>query len=391
MVQDTVPPWISLLVVVTIFMLSPITTRIAFVRDASVHLMKRLMGKTAPRLKNTVNILWISQDQRGLTRNTQMSMDALTSALIPINLDTPAITHRLNRPVTLHHVNVDQIPQQISESGKPFHIGFLLWELEELPKSHVKAGKLLNDVWVPSNYVQRIYQSTYRCNVVNMGKGIDLPDVRAMHLNGYGITPDHHVVLMCFDARSSVERKNPLGAVLAFLAAFPTDKTARFILKTTSVEPSHWGDPNKQMDAIRGLASKNRRIIIDDRMLPFVELLSLIKRADCVVSSHRVEGFGYIPAYALWFARPVIATDFSGTVDFCTAQTSHPVPYRLIPTRTGETICSIENAYWADVDIEVLVNTLQHVRANPQLAQIKALSGQRLIRTRYSIAAQAKR
>lgn len=212
-----------------------------------------------------------------------------------------------------------------------------------------------------------------------------------MRMDCYGISTSHCVVLMCFDARSSVERKNPMAAVLAFISAFPKDHTARFILKTTPVEPSHWGDPNKQMDAIRRLAIKDARIIIDERMLPFTELLSLIKRADCMVSPHRAEGFGCIPAYAHWYARPVIATDYSGTTDVCSAQTSHPVAYKLIQTRHNETITPLTNAYWADIDVEALANTLHYVRTNPRMARAKALNGQQLIRTQYSVAAQAKR
>ena len=126
-------------------------------------------------------------------------------------------------------------------------------------------------------------------------------------------------------------------------------------------------------------------------MLPFNGLLALIKRADCVVSSHRAEGFGYIPAYALGYARPVIVTDYSGTQEICNADTAYPVPYKLVNARVGETITPLKNAQWAEIDVEALANAMHEVRGNPLKAQIKALHGQKLLRTKFTLQMQAKR
>jgi glycosyltransferase involved in cell wall biosynthesis len=196
---------------------------------------------------------------------------------------------------------------------------------------------------------------------------------------------------MCFDAHSSVERKNPLAAVRAFLAAFPNVPNAHLIIKTTPVDPLHWGDPNQQMHQIRTIARRDPRVIVDARMLPFNDLLALIKRADCIVSPHRAEGFGYIPAYALWYARPVIVTDYSGTQEICTHNTAHPVSYKLVSTNIGETIIPLKNAKWAEIDVDALANTMRKVRDDPLKAQIKALRGQKLLRTKFTPQMQAKR
>jgi len=227
--------------------------------------------------------------------------------------------------------------------------------------------------------------------VVNIGKGFSLPKLQASNMARYGITAGHYVVLMCFDSHSSVERKNPLAAVRAFLAAFPNMATARLIIKTTPIDPLHWGDPNGQMRQIRAIARRDPRVIVDERMLPFNDLLALIKRADCVVSPHRAEGFGYIPAYALWYARPVIVTDYSGTQEICSHDTAYPVPYKLVRTGIAETITPLKNAQWAEISVEALANTMREVRGNPLETQIKALRGQKLLHTRFTPQMQAKR
>ena len=387
----------TLLLAAIICLLAPRTSRILWATDATQGLVKTLTGKLAPFApikpapENIVHIRGITDSQSGLARNTLMSADAFALADIPTSMSDNLATRRLNRPLTLHHVNANHIPHQMRKPDKSLHIGFLLWELETLPRSHLQAGKMLGEVWVPSRYVQKIYDKVYDCPVVNVGKGFFLPELQASNMAEYGINAGHHVILMCFDAHSSVERKNPLAAVLAFLTAFPNMANARLIIKTTPVDPQHWGDPNGQMRQIRAIARRDPRVIVDERMLPFNDLLALIKRADCVVSPHRAEGFGYIPAYALWYARPVIVTDYSGTQEICDKDTAYPVPYKLVNTRIGETIAPLKNAQWAEINAEALVNAMREVQENPLKAQIKALRGQRLLHTKFTPQMQAKR
>ena len=331
-----------------------------------------------------------------------MSVEALTLANIPNFIDDRPFNRAweqvrvkhsrpLNQSVTLHHINADRIPMQILATGPSLHIGFLLWELEQIPQSHLLAGKMLDEVWVPSSYVQKIYANIFDCKVINIAKGFSLPEVNASNMSEYGISDNDYVYLMCFDAHSSVERKNPLAAVLAFIAAFPNNQNVRLLIKTTLVSPAHWGDPNGQMQQIRNIARHDSRIILDERMLPFDKLLALLKRSDCVVSPHRAEGFGYIPAYALWFGRPVIVTDYSGTRDICNTETAFPVPYKIIKAENREIITPTENAHWADIDVEALSQTLREVHDDPVKAQVKALRGQKMLRSKYSLEMQAKR
>lgn len=366
-----------------------------------------IFSTTAKKYNHTtdpisVHILGINGDQSGLARNTQMSAEAFTAANIPNFIDDRPFNRAweqfctknarpLNQPVTIHHVNADQIPMQILAASKSIHIGFLLWELEQVPQSHMLAGEMLDEVWVPSSYVQDIYSNIYDCKVVNIGKGFSLPEVDAANMSEYGISEGQYVYLMCFDAHSSVERKNPLAAVLAFVSAFPNNPNVKLLIKTTPVSPAHWGDPNGQMKQIRQIARRDPRVIVDERMLPFTKLLSLIKRADCIVSPHRAEGFGYIPAYAMWFGRPVIVTDYFGTQEICSAKTAFPVPYKLIKARNCEIIKPVENAHWADIEIETLSQTFREVRNDPIKARKRALHGQNLLQTKFSTKMQSKR
>ena len=56
----------------------------------------------------------------------------------------------------------------------------------------------------------------------------------------------------------------------------------------------------------------------------------MIASCDCYVSLHRSEGFGLTMAEAMYFGRPVIATGYSGNLDFMTEENSYLVPHTLV-------------------------------------------------------------
>ena len=317
-----------------------------------------------------------SANGTGLGQNQRMSEQAL-HGLSP------------KRSFCLHHVNADAIPSLMLQHHTPktFHIGFLLWELETLPQAHALAGKVLDEVWAPSRYVQKIYQQAYSCPVTWVGKGFDLPPAAPFDLSRLGVQKGQPFFLLSFDLHSSVARKNPLAAVLAFQMAFEGNPDARLVIKTSKPLKKHWGDPERQMSIIEKLIARDKRIILFQEHLRFAEYLGLIKSATALVSPHRAEGFGYVPAYAMALGTPVIATDYAGAQDFCTAETALPIPWRKRNVRAQEAIYPLENAYWAEINHEALADAMQDVLSNPEEVSRKSAAGQALMQREYSLAA----
>lgn len=320
------------------------------------------------------------QDGTGIGQNAQMSRAALKGIAV-------------NRPVALHHVNADALPVQILRhgTGAHFNIGFMLWEAEQVPFNHYLAAECLNALWAPSRFVADIYARAFQREVATVGKAITLPRVTALPRARFGLADHHHLVLTAFDAHSSVVRKNPLAALRGFQAAFDGDADARLIIKSTPLPAHHWGDPEGQMAAIQNAAAADPRIIINTEYLPFDALLGLIASADVLLSTHRAEGFGYLPAYALALGRAVIATDYSGTRDFITPQTGFPVAWRARDIRPGDTIYPLQAAQWAEIDGDALAATLAAHRADPAIGHKRAAEGQKLMQSYYSPEALAQR
>jgi len=347
---------------------------------ASYPMLAELSELTPPAPPATWQVTGESKPDTGLGQNRQMSESAL-------------LGFTAKRRFYLHHVNADSIPAKMMRHHTPgaFHIGYLLWEMEKTPAAHRLAGEVLDEIWAPTRYVQRIYQHAYARPVTHIGKGFDLPLPVPFSLGRFGISAGQPVFLLSFDLHSSVARKNPLAAVLAFQMAFEGNKEARLIIKTSKPLKNHWGDPERQMSIIRKLMAKDKRIILFQEHLPFARYLGLISAVTALVSPHRAEGFGYLPAYAMKLGTPVIATDYAGTQDFCTAKTALPVPWRPRLVRPGEPIYPLDNAHWAEIDHEALARAMQDILANPEAAKTRALAGKALMESDYTLAAQRTR
>ena len=89
---------------------------------------------------------------------------------------------------------------------------------------------------------------------------------------------------------------------------------------------------------------------------------------DCYVSLHRAEGFGLTMAEAMAIGKPVIATGYSGNVDFMNAENSYLVDYEI--GRVGPE-CEIypPEGEWAEPSVEHAAELMRHVYENPQEAR----------------------
>ncbi len=353
---------------------------------------------TPPR----VAIAGIVKGESGLARNAIMNARAFQHLGVPSELRDITSLHQitrtfatgseahLRRSVNLYNINADRIPRiaisaHLRQNPPPFRVGYCLWESDKFPDFHRFADEYLDEIWVPSEFVRDVFRSQFETPAINVGKALYLPPKPNVERT------DLFMFMSIFDRQSGVERKNPLAVAKAFQRAFPDDPGVRLVIKGTPAGKAPWEDPNRQLDQIQKMTISDPRIALDLTLRPFPEFLRLLARADCIVSAHRAEGFGYIPAFALKYAIPVIATDYSGTKDFCTPSTSFPVAYQMTQIPDGHTIANIPNATWAEVDQDDLVHQMIVVRQTPDDAQARALAGQKLVGERYGEAAYAAR
>jgi glycosyltransferase involved in cell wall biosynthesis len=274
-------------------------------------------------------------------------------------------------------------------------IGQFYWEVSDICAVHEPTLSFMDEIWVASEFLESVYRRRVDIPVVNMGAVVSPnPSQRAHTRADFALPEGDYLFLVNFDGSSIVERKNPLAAVAAFQEAFPQGhEKAGLVIKTrnlaqprSDVDRKHWERTAKHID-------KDRRIKLIDATLPEEEMTGLYRVTDCYVSLHRSEGFGYGPAEALYWGKPVIVTAFSGVCDFCTESTAKLVDYELVAVKPGEYpyLDSDRSYFWADPNIGTASRHMRALYEDPQPALNLAKQGQGLIRDRYSARALAQR
>ena len=273
-------------------------------------------------------------------------------------------TEVLNRETvysaSIYHVNADQMPAvhaQIPDvfGSSSYNIGCWHWELPELPDEWVASAEPLDEIWASSSFIQSAVSRKVTIPVVHMPHGIEVTNIEACTPEELGVPPARFTFLCMFDVDSVVERKNPFGAVDAFRRAFPHGSEVALLIKAGrgASHPEEYAQLEQRLQGIPN-------VYLTDRMLSRGRVNGLLAACDGFVSLHRSEGFGLILAEAMYLGKPVVATGWSGNMDFMNGANSCPVGYELITLdRTSGYYHAGQQ--WADPDIDHAAHLMRRV------------------------------
>ncbi len=263
-------------------------------------------------------------------------------------------------------------------------IGFFFTELQALPAAHVAACAAMDEIWTSSEFNRAVYAAHCATPVCNIGTAISWPsDVPDAYTGFMPERAERFVFLLSFDPASWLRRKNPSAAVAAFAAAFPDRaEPVALVIKVPTSPRTLDGDPYDEWSAIEQAAARDRRIVIREAYSGFAEYLGHVAHADCVVSPHRSEGFGYLCAQAHHFAVPLIATGYSGNLDFCNPDNAWLIEHDMRAVGEGEFLPG-SRGDWADVRVAHLAALMRAVYRDPAAARARARRGQALLREKY--------
>ncbi|MGO8881873.1 MAG: glycosyltransferase [Desulfomonilaceae bacterium] len=341
-----------------------------------------------PRAKNGhqdhgLNIVGYLTAELGLGEAARSTIRAATAAGISISAInfTDGCNSRMSESVgadidkspkhfvNLVHVNADQTSTLIQRMGPHFfsrryNIGYWMWETTEFPSEYLKSFEYYDEIWTASEFCREVLARKSLKPVVkiphSMSMNLSKPDSRLK----LDLPEGAFLFFTMADFFSFPERKNPLGAIDAFIRAFGTDsQDARLIVKISN--SSHRPEVIKTIkDSIQGAKS----ISLIEGYMDRRSLNSLMANVDCYVSLHRSEGFGLPIAEAMSFGKPVIATGWSGNMEFMDDSNSFPVNYELaeIPVKNGP----YKNAgCWAEPDCDHAAELMSYVVANQRHAR----------------------
>ena len=226
---------------------------------------------------------------------------------------------------------------------KKYNIGFWFWELDQLPYRWFLSRHLVDEIWVQSDFVFNAFKSISD-NVIKIPFYVDVELNSSLTREKLNLPNGVFIFIFTFDFLSFYERKNPEAVVRAFVSAFGDREDVLLLIKTVNgnAKPEY---KVKLSRITEGLFNVEFR----DEFLSYEEHVGLIALSDCYVSLHRSEGLGLGMAEAMYLGKPVIATNYSGNLEFMNERNACLVKFDMVPV-SDESYIYGSGQKWADPD-----------------------------------------
>ena len=373
------------------------------------QLIKRMIANffyaCAPRAKSRVknfqkgiNLIGYIQAEMGLGEVLRNLMGAIATSQIPFLIRKTVfplknrqdnsidfnLEDRCKYQINVIGINPDLLYRlplwlKYEEWGKRYNVGYWFWELENFPKEWSYACSIIDEVWASSDFVANSVRQIHP-NVFKVPFSIEFPAPKNHFNRDYFDLPKFgKLFLFSYDFNSSAARKNPEGVIRAFKKAFPGIEDDAFLIIKSINGENNIG----RFREIKTSLSDDLRIIWIDDYLTSEEMRGLIGVIDCYVSLHRSEGLGLGMAESMYLGKPVIATAYSGNLEFMNEKNSFLVPYHLVPVQNGEYLFG-RHQRWAEPNIDMAANFMRNLYDNPELGIEIGLVGSEYIKTYHS-------
>lgn len=307
------------------------------------------------------------------------------------------LTSRLSSMMNLFCINGDEVEPALRYLGNDlpdgaYNIVFPVWELSIYPPEWAKQLERFDEIWTPSKFVFDSICAVVSRPVYHMPHSVGVQLTSFLGRRYFGLPESSFLFLFFFDFRSYIERKNPLAVINAFqsVCAVKPDGDIKIVIKLNKP-----GDLSKDeelanfMEAINNYEYKDNFIIID-KVLTDNEMKNLMRCCDCFISLHRSEGFGRGMAEAMYLGKPVIATGYSGNLDFMNENNSLIVNYKLISVKEGQYPYP-DGQVWAEPDIDHAVYCMLKLINNRDFGRKLGEVASRYMRTFFSYRAMGLR
>lgn len=352
------------------------------------------------RLKTSsgVDLVGYLDTQNGVGRAGRLIQSALAHVDYPvhaISVSEPSerivlkkrVTQKLTSDVVImsidgHTFRLTQDLFKRQKISNRYVIAQWFWELEMVPDFYNDALCLIDELWVPTDFLRNSFSKMAPANVQIRKMPLPLYSENQMFdnqiRNRLGLS-ENFMFLFVFDYLSVMKRKNPLGLVEAFVKAFPHNSGPILVIKTIN------GDLRKaERSQLMERCARRKDIFLIEKDLDRDSLLSLVKTCDVYVSAHRSEGLGFTLAEAMSFEKPVIATGYSGNLDFMNNVNSILIPYSLVAV--GDNAEGYPpTSFWAEPDLAAVSQAMQKLFINPNLCLTLGREGKQTLKEQFSL------
>jgi hypothetical protein len=348
----------------------------------------RSRARRSCRAPDGVNVVGYLDAEMGLSEAARLvirGLDAQRVPVLPVSQDltehpephgytaVPAAEARF--AVDLLCLNPRQLWRFLRGRGRQLPagghaVGYWWWEIPGvLPIEWWVGFELVDEVWAGSEVVARALEPMSPVPVVRVRLPVAVQPAPHLERAELGL-PEGYVFLFAFDHDSNFERKNPLAAIEAFRVAFPERGRASLVIKCINAQ-RHAREHRRLLAAAR----THPDVHVIDEVLSTTRHRALFAACDCYLSLHRAEGFGLTLAEAMAQGKPVIATGWSGNLDYMTDRNSYLVSHRLVKIGDANPNYYPRDAWWAEPELADAVRCMRHVVANPAEAAERGRRG----------------
>jgi ADP-heptose:LPS heptosyltransferase/glycosyltransferase involved in cell wall biosynthesis len=263
----------------------------------------------------------------------------------------------------------------------PNAIGMTVWETDVMPSQWRNILSHVLEVWLPCEFNVRTFRSTLDTPLFKLPHAL-LP----LHSNGnvlessqfLDVTDRDCVFYSLFEWQ---DRKSPHQVIESYMRAFPTASDTVLTIKTN---PGAANVARQAVEKARLQTRSEARVDIRCEAWNEAQIEALYARGDCYVSLHRGEGWGYPLFEAASRGTPVIATNYSGPLEYLNPQEHHLVEYELSPVHQPY-LYYHPRMRWAEPNLTQAAELMRWVYDNRESAKEQAVKASERIQQAYSL------
>lgn len=354
-------------------------------------------SRSDPRRRHDgVDVLGFFTAEHGVGEAARSTVQSLRTAGVPtrtINYtdtesrmgeDFPTDDISENRVLFLA-LNADHVNAARGRMGEEFFrdryvISQWFWELETAPPWFADAFRHVDELWAPTRFIEEMLRRSAPGNVrvEYMPPAVVAPPVGEVSDRRHFGPDGRFMFYFSFDFMSIAKRKNPVGLIEAYTRAFVPGDGAQLVIKSIN------GDKRPaDVAAVRAAIGDRDDITLMTEYQSRRDASTLMSMADCYVSLHRSEGLGLTITEAMSLGVPVIATGYSGNLDFMDEWNTWRVPCSMVPVGFGAGGYP-PGAQWAEPNLDEAARMMREVFENPRAAREKAARAQEHLLNSFS-------
>jgi len=315
----------------------------------------------SPPKKRRLKVLYSSSNYYSLARVAKTYRGLISESCI--------ITDRLEdaEVVILHHPphRYPAIYRRYPELHKKYVVACAVWEASSLSQDHLYGLSLVQEVWTCSDYCAAVFRRWHPRVVVVphvIERDIAYTSADLLAIKQL-LRHDQETLYLLTIARICDKRKNLGDLADAAMSVRELDPRFKLIVKGIPSDPDHVFDAE---------------IVTLREYLSEAQLNALYSLSSLYVSAHHAEGWGLSISDAILFDVPIVATEYSGNLQYLDHSTSYLIPCRCEYIRAEDCFGLFDHSMqWAYMSVEDIVITIRR-------AYEEILSGEATVRTRLA-------